>query len=286
MKTRFALGKLTAFAVAVLGSALLAFPAQAQLVSYTQGDLLLGFHKAGVSNDVVINIGQASLYRDATADFSVNVGNLGTLLGNTFGAGWANDDSLQWAVVGNPNGVGADTGNTSYLTSPQLTLDTQSDPLGASSTNRGFLSTRFQTMKNQFILQNSAAGNANAVIWNSNANTGSYVDWTESMSDGAPSGLVLGVFDPALIVGQSGDGIDYPGSALDLYRLLTAQSGTSGVSYEGTFRIDSTGAVTFGITPGVGAVPEPSRALLLAFGLALPLMRRRRSSITGVPALA
>src|SRR5215218_5835920 len=61
MKTRHGFYTLAALAVAVV-TAISAPSAQAQsLVTYTQGDLLLGFHKNGVSNDVVVNIGQASL---------------------------------------------------------------------------------------------------------------------------------------------------------------------------------------------------------------------------------
>lgn len=285
MKTKRGQFKLAAFAAAVLGLASFALPAQAQVVSYTSGDLLMGFHKAGETTDVVINIGQASLYRDAASGFSVNVGNLGTLLGDTFGANWYNDSSLQWSVVGNPGGVGGDNINTGYITREQTTIDTQSAAYSVSSTNRAILASNFQTMKNQFILQDSATGNTNAVLWDSTQLAGPYVDWTEGMSDLAPSSLAMGVFSYSLVNGADATGIDYPGTALDLYRLLGGQNGTTGVSYEGTFRIDNTGAVTFGLTPGIAAVPEPSRALLLAFGLALPLLRRRRASV-GVPALA
>ena len=285
MKTRFALGKLAALAAAVLGSALLALPAQAQSVTYNQGDLLLGFRKAGVSQDVVINIGQASLYRDATADFSVSVGNLGTLLSDTYGAGWANDSSLQWAVVGNPANAGADfngdTSGTSYATREQTTINTQTGAWSLTSANRGFLSGRLQTLQNAFDIQTAASGNSSATIWDNTLQSG--VDWTDWMT--GPGGLSFGVFTTTQLQGSDATGIDYPGTALDLYRLVSGSGGTTGVSYEGTFRIDDTGAVTFGITPAVGAVPEPSRALLLAFGLALPLLRRRRSSV-GKPVVA
>ncbi|WP_170157140.1 PEP-CTERM sorting domain-containing protein [Roseimicrobium gellanilyticum] len=286
MKTRPGLFKLAAMAAAVLGLAIIAQPAQAQLVTYNQGDLLLGFRKAGVGQDVVINIGQASLYRDATSDFSVNVGNLGTLLSDTFGASWADDSSLQWAVFGNPTNNGTtfngDTSNTTYISREQTTTDTQSAAYSVNSVNRSVAAGRMQTLQSQFMLQNAATGNSNATVWDNTIQSGANVDWTDTMEGTGTSSLVFQVFQPVQVQGLSPSGIDYPGNALDLYRLLAGSSGTTNVTYEGTFRIDDTGAVTFGITPGIGVVPEPSRALLLAFGLALPLLRRRRATAPAV----
>lgn len=290
MKTRHGFYTLAALAVAVV-TALSAPSAHAQSpVTYTQGDLLLGFKKAGVGQDVVVNIGQASLYRDASSAFSVNVGNLGTLLSDTFGANWYNDSSLQWAVAGNPANSGSDfngdTSGTFYLSKEQTTIDTQSALYSVNSSNRSIAAGRMQTLQNQFLLQNSATGNSNAVVWDNTIQTGAAVDWSDAMLGTSTSNLVFQVFQPVQVQGADATGIDYPGNALDLYRILAGGATTTGVTYEGTFRIDSTGAVTFGLTPGVAAVPEPSRALLLAFGLALPLLRRRRASITGVPAVA
>lgn len=289
MKTRHGFYTLAALAVAVV-TALSAPSAQAQsLVTYTQGDLLLGFKKAGVSTDVVINIGQASLYRDATSDFSVSVGNLGTLLSNNFGANWYNDSSLQWAVVGNPANSGSDfngdTSGTIYASKEQTTIDTQSSLYNVNAANRGLAATRMQTLQGQFDNQTAASGNAFATIWDNSVQNAAEADWTDTMTGLGRTNLAFGVFQPVQIQGQDATGIDYPGTALDLYRLLAGSAGTTDVTYEGTFRIDSTGAVTFGLTPGIAAVPEPSRALLLAFGLALPLLRRRRSMV-GTPAVA
>jgi hypothetical protein len=289
MKTQRGLFKLAAIAVAVLGLAAIAQPAQAQLVTYNQGDLLLGFRKAGVTEDVVINIGQAANYRTATADFSVSVGNLGSLLSDTFGATWHDDPGLQWAVIGNPSASSAFNGDPAgafYVTKEQTTVDTQSQTYSILTGVRPVVRTGMQTLQGRFDDQLAASGNAFATIWSNTTASGTDLDWTDAMTGSGYSGLAFGAFSPSEIQGADATGITHPGNALDLYRVLQGANNTTGVSYEGTFRIDNSGAVTFGVTPGVGVVPEPSRALLLAFGLALPLLRRRRSSVSGVPAIA
>ena len=251
----------------VAGISAAALPANA--ATFVAGDLLLGFRASGgtgSSTNLVVNLGQAdTVYRDATSSIS-NIADLGAILTSTYGSDWATRSDLSWGVVGvrtssslNSTADG-DPQRTNYLSvaqgAPAPTIST--------STARGDVATAIVDLGTVYA---AASGTSYALLDASSPNS-----WTEQVV--TDSNFKLG----SSIEASSATGID--DASLDLYRILHTTTGanptgTVGVgSLEGTFAIDSSGVVSF----NVGAVPEPSRALLAAFGLAGLVLRRRRSA--------
>ncbi|CAN5763628.1 hypothetical protein BH11VER1_BH11VER1_29860 [soil metagenome] len=293
MKTSIYKRVLAIAAFAAMG--LLTSPSAQAVVTYSQGDLLMGFRKVGFS-DVVINIGSAgTLYRDAASNFTVTTGDLGGLLTTNFGATWYSDSSLLWGVFGSPNATGAnatlfngDFGKTIYVSKEQTTIGTQSTPLtdaggtlftGTSPnvTTRNGASADIATLQTAFAARPEAPSNAFATIWDPATVNAVASDWTDAVTGFGRSGLAFNTFTPGAI--QGGDALGLQNNGLDLYRVTGNSAGANGggiAGYEGTFFIDNTGAVTFSTTPSIAAVPEPSRAVLLAAGLCSLVLRRRR----------
>ena len=258
----------------VAGISVAAFPANAATI--TAGDILLGFRATGgtgASSNLIVNLGQAdTIYRDATSNIS-SIADLGTLLTSTYGSDWATRSDLSWGAVANANSasgdpaIDGDPGATDYFTKKQSTLNPGVQTSTASninsSTSRVAIANNIQSLNTTFA---GASGTDSIVI----ASTGG-TTWSSSI---AASNFGVG----SSIEASSVNGIDATG--LDLYRILDSNadaspSQTVGVpSWEGTFTISSAGVVGF----SVNAVPEPSRAVLAAFGLGGLLLRRRRRS--------
>lgn len=258
----------------VAGISVAALPANA--ATFVAGDLLLGFRATGgtgATSNLVVNLGQAdTVYRDATSGIS-SIADLGAILTSTYGSDWATRSDLSWGVVGlrDPSGIGStsvdgDPKRTSYVSAAQTTYAPGTQQSAAwnipGSTTRADITTAI----NDFNLAYTAAtGTTYAVIDSSSVNS-----WTDQVVNDGNFKL------PGSLEASSATGIDDTG--LDLYRILNTTTGanptgTVGVgSYEGTFTISSSGVVGF----SVGAVPEPSRALLAACGLGGLLLRRRR----------
>ncbi|MEO8206921.1 MAG: hypothetical protein ABI615_12135, partial [Chthoniobacterales bacterium] len=119
------------------------FPATAALdTTFNAGDIILGFRTnsgTGSSTTIMVNLGAASLYRDATSNI-LNVGNIGTLLNDTYGIGggdgtqWYDRTSLYVGLVAATNGtninnsgsvaVGQDPNSTVYLSARRTAVGT------------------------------------------------------------------------------------------------------------------------------------------------------------------
>ena len=105
--------------LALLCGAIYAPVAQA---AYTTGDLLLAFRSTNAtSNTFVVDIGQASTYRDSTGTIDVT-GTLGSTLNagltSAFGSSWASDSGLYMGVLGGSTATGLPgegAGNVSYV---------------------------------------------------------------------------------------------------------------------------------------------------------------------------
>lgn len=260
--------------MAITGLALATTAAHAT-VTYTSGDLLLGFRSSdsGVTTSVVVNLGNAGFFRDQTTDIlSLSIGSINDDLTTAFGAGWATDPNLYWGAamgVSQSLGINGDSLNTLYATRPEAVFGTVGTAFNRASsstqaTPRNAINSAGSVF-NSFALAGATAGANNNVIIEDN-NTGS-LDWA-AFNPGVTS-FGYGTFGN--IQGNSATGIT--DTALDLFR---ATPGAGAGSYEGTFTIDSLGFISYGAN-GVAAVPEPSRAILLAAGIFSIVFRRRRS---------
>jgi hypothetical protein len=124
MKMKFGIGKAVLLAMGLAG---LAQPATAQVFNYNEGDLCLGFRKAGDFQEeynVVIDIGPVGNYESLSAGTTVNITQYTpTLLApGCFSA----FDNLQWSVIGAQESSGASYPlDTVWVTVPRSTLGVQ-----------------------------------------------------------------------------------------------------------------------------------------------------------------
>lgn len=98
-------------------------------------DLFLGVRAstgAGATQDYLVNIGQASIYRDATTPFAVpGLGNLGADLSVIFEENWSTRADVFWSVSGTPgpSAAGGDLARTLYATTPEGVPYERANPL-------------------------------------------------------------------------------------------------------------------------------------------------------------
>ena len=265
MKLHFGKNAAALSAACLLG----ALPADAALVAYSPGDILMGIRATagtGSGTTYVVNLGAASGYRDAIGVDAFNrrtldLGNIGTDLAATFGANWASRTDLNWGIAGtssNTATVGGDAAGTLYLSRSQSsatnpptapTIDSETLRLGVSSRMVGAADTFDSYEQSTNSLVAAFQGSTDPNGWRSYMATGS------SQPGNTPGNTDFG----------AGINIEAtPGRQLALFRLDSNAPG----SYEGYFSIGGDGTVTF--------VPEPASAALAGLGIALAAFRRRR----------
>lgn len=240
--------------------ALTMLSAHAALVTYTQGDLLMGFRATsgqGAGTSYVVNIGQASGYRDATTYGTVPIaGNIDTDLTALYGSGWSSRTDILWGIVGTPSNtatVGGDDVPTLYASKPGSA--STGWQISGSST-RIAVSTTIVSLQSSFATYTASANSAAAVTMvDTDQNT-----WRQYMATGGNAAYTGGSKDFGAFANIEGSLQD----VLSLSRTTNASAGT----IEGTFSISSSG-LTF--------VPEPTSALLTGLGAVTLLLRRRRA---------
>jgi len=95
MKTKGNFNLIRVLALAAGSIALPALSVRAASFTYTPGDLILGFRESG-QPDLVVDIGQPTIYDAVPAGTTVTVTNLSTVLNNAY----TSLDSLNWSVTG------------------------------------------------------------------------------------------------------------------------------------------------------------------------------------------
>ncbi|MFN0078606.1 MAG: hypothetical protein ACKVY0_19270 [Prosthecobacter sp.] len=272
----------------VAGISAAAFPAKAATTVYNAGDILLGFRATsgqGSTTNLLVNIGSSTTLRDSTSQISLI--NIGDTLTSVYGSGWASSTVLNWGLIGvgdtDPGGlvVNGDPNNTLYLSLPQ-------SPVGNAPTIGAKKSTAFTLGGDGAVLSVGGAMSgvqATFAAFNGTAdNSGRAAQIDTSTSNTWNSYATSG---NDFNTGKNMEGLmsNTAGQVLDLYRVLrdvtvSGAAETSGAvsrrtEWQGTISLSDSGQVTFDASPA--AVPEPSRVLFLACGLASLVLRRRRA---------
>ncbi len=94
-----------AAAATAIGIAWAAANVQAGSFGYTNSDLVLGFRVSG-QPDLIVDIGQASIYEAVTAAQTISVTNLPTGLATLLNFTFPSFDSVSWSVTGAQRGTG------------------------------------------------------------------------------------------------------------------------------------------------------------------------------------
>jgi hypothetical protein len=247
--------------LAAAGIALFTSAVKADALTYNDGDLLIGFYATGgtgATKDIVVNIGAAATFRDATGDFSINLGNLGADLTATFGSNWSTRADLFWGVVGavQDTPVNGDGIWTLYAGKAEATIGVQG--IGY---NRGSVSTqsapasKIAQVGNTYETNYTSTANSSVTAIQNTSDANSYAFY---QSNGGFTSFAY--FNNAAGTFASGTS----GTALDLFRMPTGSSSGPKGTYEGTFHIDNTGSVSYTTAPT--PVPEPGTVFI---GIAL-----------------
>ena len=275
----------------------------AQNLTCAPGDLLLYFMQFGGTQTVMVNLGPAWTYRDATANI-MNLVNIGSTLMSAFpsstGGAWYSDTFpgflsseekplTYWGLAGVRSSTDSNTfvfdgdpTRTVYVSRNRI----NSAPDGTAGSTAWFVpSNTSMTIASANILsQNNRMEVASttpilvepassSLVDNSNTFLGDNLGTAYSTF---PGGVVggFGTGDYGMIGGVSAEG------AVDRYRILATTS-PSGIvengtrregQYQGTFVIDQAGVVSY-----IAPIPEPKAWILaLVSGLATFALARRR----------
>ncbi len=254
--------------------ACLPFAANAQTVSSSTSDLLLGFRAAGGTGaalNLEVDLGAITSY--TTGAFSTpgihTIGNLSVndlaSLTSGYGASWNTRSDLTWGIAG---ATGA-TNKTLYATFAETTpgtafsgtIDVQNQSL------RNAAAGKIQGTITSLNGQNQTANS----IYSSVLSASDPASWTTNGF--ADAGAAFSFFDSATFENTTNiSGGSYAVS--DLYKLAT--NGTA--TYLGSFALNSSGTLFFSTTASSFAtpVPEPSTYAAIAGVLALGVVAWRR----------
>ncbi len=273
--------------LAALALAMLVTNQSNAALSYSDGNLILGFRATGGqggNTNYLVNLGSAATFRDATAQLTLSLGNIDADLDTIFGGSWNTRVDLNWSISGVQSTAGNGFGNRTLFATraqgfPNAALgSSNSTPWARASTSTqgpptlkiAALGTKFGTGTTGGVSGTDQMESTNAPgfgLIQPHVQTNSFEEFMSNGSQSA-SGSSYAYFSGG-IEGSFANGAS--GSALDLYFLAPLTGGGPGV-YEGSFSISNNAAITF--TPT--GVPEPGSALMLAMGCAALLTKRRR----------
>ena len=271
--------------LALAGSAFVA-PANAA-VTFTAGDLILAVRSATEGQTLMVNLGASAGangtggYRNQTTDIPVVV-NIGLDLDANF-AGWQTRSDVTWSIfgvranttiAGDPNNTG-DPGQTIYVSRAEVPVGVQETAWGVAG--QTITGTNHSAAAGSMVgVQSEFAGGTDTGDPFTNA---TILLVSQTLYDATATATWGAFVANGGTVGNFGAGT--AGTALDLFRSLGTTTGANPTgtvrvgSYEGTFRINDLGVVSYSTT--AAAIPEPSRALLLGLGAVGFIFRRRRT---------
>lgn len=268
--------------VALANGGLLVSAATAATLTYNPGDLFLGFRSSSSTTDFLINIGPASNYRGLApgTSFSLSIGPILGDLDAVFGATWktANRPDLFWGVAGAPYNVaaGGDLSNTLYATSPENPFGTLTTTPAAAASNSAQAAPagKMQNLADSYVGAGDSANGVSAALNGRGLRQDGTVagSWASFMNRTQTFTGNSFLYFADGIEGNFGSGEE--NTAIDLFRIeKTTQGGTGANAYQGTFKIDSAGIVTYSV------IPEPVTGVMLGFGAGILGFSRRRQRV-------
>lgn len=255
------------------GAASILQTANAAPLTYTADDLFLGFRSSNSTTDFLLNIGQASIYRDAlpNSSFQLSIGSILADLDAVFGSNW-NDvarGDIFWGVAGTNSTslVAEPTSQTLYASSPEGS-GTPAAP-GSTSTQAA-PANRIVSLSGKYLSYADSNGGVSPAVNTAGVRQdGTEANTWQAFMGGtqAFSGNSFSYFSGGI---ENNFGAGNEAANIDLYRISRNPNGVA--SLEGTFSINDAGIVTF--TNGI--IPEPTSALLLTLGASVIGFSRRR----------
>ena len=248
--------------------------ALAQSFTYNQGDLLAAFGKTGSGNDLIVDLGSASLYQNAAGSSSFNItGVNSTLLTSAFG----NLDNIYWTVFGYVGTTGSlGPQNTLFVSNPRADAGTQTLARHSlTSSAQGQVTSYMQAIVDGAT--SSAYGEtvpANQIVELSNSLNigGDPVSFSVGVNDFSGNSGNFGgtwIWDVRNF-SPTGFAAGSTPSVSDLYQ-QTPGTANTGI-YLGDFALNNNGTLAF------NPVPEPSTWAMLGGGLLTLIAMRRRKN--------
>jgi len=273
--------------MALVLAAVLGTSAQAQSVSYTEGDLLIGFDQTGAADNYVVDLGPVSQFINATGSLTFDLST--SDLANTFGgSSWSSNSQtnlVQWGVIGAGDRtsnitVGSDTiqKNTLFYTMGELNPGTQSTPPtegtnSAQNSINGNITPNFANGTGGFNGTTPTVGSTLS-LQAINQTSGATNSWSYELTSKADFGIGSNIQQP--LTGSATGPTD---SVLDLYELTPTNASTPApTALLGTLSLASSGVLTF----NTGAVPEPSSYALVGVGAMFLFWRLRRKAVSSL----
>lgn len=266
------------------GTALVGPAAYAGSLTYSNGDIFLGFRSTagtGTSTDYEVDLGNASSFITggtlaSGSPITLSIGNIGTDLANIFGPDWytrvtGTGTDVLWSASGSAAGIAVNASipkNTLFATSAVFPAPTSYNP--GSSLNQQTTAQLMAAMRGD-----TGHGYGAGDTIGGPGQTLSTVPGVVALIQPTSAPNSYASYQPGGVNSATGSFQRFLTSAegqtsdtLNFYELLP---GTSSPIDVGSFSLGSNGALTF------TATPEPATAISLAFGLGfLSQLRLRR----------
>ncbi len=238
----------------------IAAPAVSHALTYTDGDLILGFRATGGQGGTQcyeVNLGSATQFVGVSAAFTVATGgNIAADLEAVFGADWKTRGDVFWSVSGTQYTAGNGfTNRTMFASKAEVTAGTQSTPWARSTTStQATPAGKMQALGLQYANGTQAGTPGQTESTNSTTaliqDNGKQNSYAEHMPGGLQStgGSAYAYFVSGGLGIENTFANGTSSSVLDLYHIATGTNGLPAV-FLGAFRLNDSGVLTFTNNP-------------------------------------